>query len=106
MKEEKRSRSGRSLRSGAWSPLVLAVAVAGALAAAACSSADEGSLGHDNSEGVEAPPGAKPGSNDPTDPLVEVLPDPLEGLTKGADQLAKVCARGQRDKVTTSLCGN
>lgn len=85
--------------------MVLAVAVAGALAAAACSSSDEGSLGRDH-EGVEAPPGAKPGSNDPTDPLVEVLPDPLEGLARGADQLAKVCARGQRDKVTTALCGN
>lgn len=85
--------------------LLLSFAVASALAAAACSGGDEEAAGGEDETSVEAPPGAKPGSNDPTDLQLEVLPDPLEGLTKGAEQLAKVCARGQRDKVTNALCG-
>ena len=59
-------------------------------------------------EGAQQPavPSAPPGSNDPRDPLMEVLPDPLAGLTKGEEQLKKVCARGANDKVTKALCSN
>lgn len=85
--------------------LALCFAVATALGAAACSSSPGGSFERDGDATIETAPGATPGSNDPTDPSVEVLPDPLEGLAKGSEQLAKVCARGQRDKVTNALCG-
>ena len=86
--------------------LVLGFALGLALAAAACSGGDDEALAHE--EEGEAPntrPSAPAGSNDPRDPLLEVLPDALAGLEKGAAQLAKVCARGQRDKVTNALCG-
>ena len=87
---------------------VLGFAVALAVAAAACSgpTADDSAPPPDDSQTQAAPPGARPGSNDPRDPQVEVLPDVLEGLPKGAAQLAIVCARGQQDKVTRALCGN
>lgn len=49
-------------------------------------------------------PSAPAGSNDPRDPLMEVLPDPLAGLSKGEEQLNKVCARGAQDKVAKALC--
>ena len=87
--------------------LVLGFALGLALAAGACSGGDDPAP-PEQSEADKPraiPPGAAPGSNDPTDPNVEVLPDPLEGLSKGSEQLAKVCARGQQDKVTRSLCG-
>ena len=88
---------------------VLGLAVAMAVAAAAACSgptAEDSSPPQDDAQTTDAPPGAKPGSNDPRDPQVEVLPDVLEGLPKGAAQLAIVCARGQQDKVTRALCGN
>lgn len=85
--------------------LAFAFALAGAVAAAACSSADDGDLSRDEDKRAATPPGAPPGSNDPRDPQVEVLPDAFAGLTKGPEQLAKVCARGQQDKVTKALCG-
>ncbi len=93
------------------STLVLGFAVAAAFAAAACSSSDDSlktGAGSKNAADAptQTPPGAPPGSNDPMDPQVEVLPDPFEGLARGQDQLAKVCARGQRDKVAAALCGN
>lgn len=84
--------------------LAFAFALAGAIAAAACSSADDGDLA---SGGSAAPaPGAPAGSNDIHDPEVEVLPDAFASLTKGPEQLSKVCARGQQDKVTKALCGS
>jgi hypothetical protein len=89
------------LQKNGW--LGFAVAVAVAAAAAACSSPDE--VPADGQTPGETP-GATPGSNDPRDPQVEVLPDALEGLPKGAAQLAVVCARGQQDKVTNALCDN
>ncbi|MBS2017160.1 MAG: hypothetical protein JST00_30015 [Deltaproteobacteria bacterium] len=49
-------------------------------------------------------PSAPAGSNDPRDPLMEVLPDPLAALPKGTEQLKKLCARGARDKVAQTLC--
>lgn len=93
------------------STLVLGFAVVTAFAAAACSSSDDAltrgrSAKNAADEPTQSPPGAPAGSNDPKDPQVEVLPDPFEGLTRGADQLAKVCARGQHDVVTKALCGN
>jgi hypothetical protein len=87
--------------------LLFAFALAGAVAAAACSGGDE-PLSGDRDKDVTRPsdvPSAPAGSNDPRDPQVEVLPDALAGLPKGAEQLAKVCARGQQDKVTRALCG-
>jgi mono/diheme cytochrome c family protein len=85
--------------------LGLAVAVVLATASAACSSPDD-ALRHSSSkeDSSEAPPGAPAGSNDPSDPRVEVLPDPLEGLPRGKAQLDTVCARGPQDKVTRALC--
>jgi hypothetical protein len=53
-----------------------------------------------------AQPGAVPGSNDPHDPKMEILPDPLAGLPKGAEQLTKVCSRGGNDVVTKAFCTN
>ena len=83
--------------------LVLAAAVAFA-AVAACG--DPSDVGSGQGETDPAVPGAKPGSNDPRDLENEVLPDALEGLPKGASQLALVCARGQNDGVTKALCDN
>jgi hypothetical protein len=88
--------------------LLLGFTLCAATAAAACSSAEE-TLSRSRAA-ADAPtqvaPGATSGSNDPRDPQVEVLPDPLEGLPRGAEQLANVCARGQNDNVTKALCGN
>ena len=87
--------------------LGFAVAVAVAAAAACGGPSVDDSTKSDGAEAPGAtPPGAKPGSNDPRDLQVEVLPDALEGLPKGAAQLALVCARGQRDAVTRALCNN
>jgi mono/diheme cytochrome c family protein len=93
------------------SNLALGFAVVAALAAAACSSADDsllrGSAAKKAAEApTQSPPGAAAGSNDVKDPAIEVLPDPFEGLPRGAEQLTKVCARGQHDMVTKALCGN
>ncbi|MDB5214811.1 MAG: hypothetical protein JWO86_2738 [Myxococcaceae bacterium] len=91
------------------STLVLGFAVAAAFAAACSSSEDGLGSGHTTNaadQPTQVAPGAPAGTNDITNPEVEVLPDPFEGLPKGAQQLATVCARGQRDMVTTSLCGN
>lgn len=92
------------------STLALGFAVAAALAVAACSSSDDGlGSGHTINAAdtpTQTPPGAPPGSNDPKDPQVEVLPDPFEGLAKGQAQLTTVCNRPQRDKVMQALCSN
>src|SRR4051794_21087337 len=85
--------------------LGFAVVLAVAAAAAACSGPDDDPGSKDDPTG-ETPAGAAPGSNDPRDPQVEILPDALEGLPKGAAQLAVVCARSQQDKVTNALCDN
>lgn len=89
--------------------LTLGFALALALAAGACSSSDDDSSSSpsgDADQSAAVPPGTAPsGSNDITDQQVEILPDPLVGLSRGAEQLAKVCARGQQDKVTKALCG-
>lgn len=79
------------------SALLPALAVVGATLLAACFGDDSASDGSDLSA-------AHPDYNDPHVKEQEVLPDPLAGLSKGAEQLAKVCARGQRDAVTKSLC--
>lgn len=84
--------------------LALAAAMAVAAVAACGDPSDLGAPGE--TEPSTAAPGAKPGSNDPRDPEVEVLPDALEGLPKGAAQLKAVCARGQNDSVTKALCDN
>lgn len=57
-------------------------------------------------EGQPPVPSAPAGSNDPRDPLMEVLPDPLASLPKGQEQLKKVCARGAQDRVAKALCSN
>ncbi|HSO34401.1 MAG TPA: hypothetical protein VLT33_17815, partial [Labilithrix sp.] len=85
--------------------LVLAAALAVA-AAAACSGPSDDSASKDDSQTPAEVPGAKPGSNDPRDPEVEVMPDALEGLPRGAAQLGIVCGRGQQDNVTKALCDN
>lgn len=90
--------------------LILSFTLAAAFAGAACSSSDD-TLGRSKAAAAanaptQTAPGAAPGSNDPHDPQSEELPDPLQGLTVGAAQLTKVCARGQQDRVTQALCGN
>ncbi len=85
--------------------LLLGAALAVAAVAACGAPSDLGS-GHEDTEPAADVPGATPGSNDPRDPQNEVLPDALEGLPKGAAQLALVCARGQNDSVTKALCDN
>jgi hypothetical protein len=91
------------------STLVLGFAIAAAFAAA-CSSSDAALGSGRTTNAADAPtqtaPGAPAGSNDPTDPQVEVLPDPFEGLSRGQEQLTKVCDRPQRDKVMQALCAN
>ncbi|MBX3188461.1 MAG: hypothetical protein KF819_15700 [Labilithrix sp.] len=87
------------------STLVLGFAFALGLAAAACSSEDNLQNGEDPAPGPQTP-SAPAGSNDPRDPLQEILPDPLEGLPKGQEQLARVCARGANNRVTQRLCAN
>ena len=62
--------------------------------------------GGKDDERRDTTPSAPAGSNDPSDPRVEVMPDPLEGLPRGADSSQAVCARGQQDKVTKALCGS
>jgi len=90
--------------------LILGFAVAASLAAAACSSSEDGLARSSGGDGAQPPadtrPSAPAGSNDPSDPRPEVLPDPFEGLARGKDQLSLVCARGQQDNVTKALCGN
>lgn len=92
------------------SSLVLGFAVAASLAAAACSSADEGLArsngGPTGGESPDTRPSAPSGSNDPTDTRVEVMPDIFDGLPRGQQQLSVVCARGQQDNVTKALCDN
>lgn len=85
--------------------LAFCFAVAAA-AVTACSSSDDGSIVEGASSTKKQVPSAPAGSNDPRDPLMEVLPDPLESLAKGQDQLTKLCARGARDKVARTLCSN
>jgi mono/diheme cytochrome c family protein len=52
-----------------------------------------------------APP-ADPSSDSvtPAAPLAAVGPNPLAELPRGAEQLARVCARGRNDKVVRALC--
>jgi hypothetical protein len=78
--------------------LVAGAALIGALAAACGNGPEEPS---DTGNGA-----ATPGSNDPHDPNVEVLPDPLAALPKGDAQMQNVCSRGQRDLVTRAFCTN
>jgi hypothetical protein len=80
--------------------ILLAAGLVAAFAAAACGNGPEASDDAPANAG-----GAPSGSNDPHDPAMEQLPDPLAGLPKGKEQLAKVCAHGQRDAVTKALCG-
>jgi hypothetical protein len=94
------------------SSLFLGFALLASLAAAACS-AEDGSLSRSSGgKGGGADDPADPsasapaGSNDPTDTRIEVMPDPFQGLLRGKDQTAVVCARGQQDNVTKALCDN
>ena len=86
----------------------VAMAVAAAAACGGPSVDDSNGGGKDGSSGGSTInlPGAVPGSNDPHDLQVEVLPDALEGLPKGPAQTATVCARGQDNAVTHALCSN
>ncbi|HEY8075383.1 MAG TPA: hypothetical protein VIF62_14765 [Labilithrix sp.] len=61
--------------------------------------------GDDSSDSSGGAPVAPPGTNDPHDPGVEQLPDPVANLPHGATQLQNVCSRGARDAVTKALCG-
>jgi len=93
------------------SSLMLGFAVAASLAAAACSSSEDGlsrssSGGTDDGASPDTRPSAPAGSNDPSDPRVEVMPDPFDGLPRGKAQLDIVCARPQQDNVTKALCDN
>ena len=95
------------------SSLLLGFAVAGSLAASACSSAEDGLARNSNGGGgstdqatVDTRPSAPAGSNDPSDPRVEIMPDPFEGLPRGKAQLDTVCARGLNDRVAQALCSN
>jgi len=90
--------------------LAFCFAVVAALAAA-CGTEVEEAVPEGETPSAALPPGttqpsAPAGSNDPRDPLMEVLPDPFEGLPKGQAQLSKLCARGQNNKVTAALCSN
>lgn len=86
--------------------LVLGVALACALAAAACGNEpEEDGPGARGGKAAAEDQGPAPDFEDPRTPDVEVLPDPLEGLPTGQAQLDKVCARGQRDAVTRAFCG-
>src|SRR6185295_399871 len=78
-----------------------ALILAAAAFAAACGNGPEESANDPGGPGAAAP-----GSNDPHDPNVEVLPDPLGALPKGDAQLQNVCSRGQRDLVTRAFCSN
>jgi cytochrome c553 len=90
------------------SALLVGFVLTASVAAAACSSGPDETLSPLSSEGPQSNPpnSAKAGSNDPRDPNVEALPDLLENLPTGTEQLSKVCARGQRDAVTKALCAN
>lgn len=81
--------------------LALGIVLACAVAAAACGNEPEEGAGSGAGDGDD-PSGQR--ADGPKGPMMEVLPDPLEGLPKGEAQLAKVCARGQRDAVTRALC--
>lgn len=86
--------------------LVLGLALASALAAAACGNEpEERAPSDDGTSTDDVDRGSAPAKQAPRGPQMEVLPDPLEGLAKGQAQLEKVCARGQRDAVTRALCG-
>ncbi len=85
----------------ACASLLLPIALAAACLFA-CGGDDSSSSGGDT-PGAQA--GAPPGTNDPHDPNVEQLPDPLTGLPKGQTQLQTVCMRGARDAVTKAFCG-
>ena len=90
--------------------LVLGLVMIASAASAACSSEFDlfGARGSDK-EGEDKPAPGAAGTTPPTDvrdPTTEKLPDPLAAFPKGAEQLAKVCARGQNNKVTQALCDN
>ena len=96
--------------------LSLGVAVVtAAVLAAACGDPDTGLVGRGSKV-----PGAENETNgngdtrgekspnatyeDPRDPENEVLPNMLEGLPKGEDQMKNLCSRGQLDAVTNAFC--
>lgn len=80
------------------------LALAG-FAAGACGNGPEDQSADGSASGSGDPTAsAPPGSNDPHDPKMEQLPDPLAGLKKGQEQMQAVCARGQRDAVTKAFC--
>jgi len=86
---------------GASVVVALALGASGLLAMA-CGSDDGLKAGPEQTEQLGAPEG----SNDIRNPELELLPDPLQDLSKGREQLTKVCSRGQQDKVTRSLCND
>jgi mono/diheme cytochrome c family protein len=83
--------------------LVGALALAG-FAAAACGHGPEGPDDTTAADNGNPTIGAAPGSNDPHDPKIEQLPDPLSGLKTGQEQMQAVCSRGQEDAVTKIFC--
>lgn len=94
------------------STIALGFAVVAAVFAAACGAPEDGLNGKGGrvpraEEEGQGPAGSKSPTatyEDPRSSDVEVLPDPLEGLPRGADQLQKVCSRGQLDAVTNAFC--
>jgi hypothetical protein len=89
--------------------LALGFVLLAATVSAACS--DTFGLGGGNgadspssSGGASGAPGSTPEGSTPV-PVARIeTPDPFAGLPKGAEQTAKVCGRGRRDRVIDGLC--
>jgi hypothetical protein len=79
--------------------------VFGAAVAAACSSEGDldGLARGPNGPIASGEPGTPPPS-DVRDPTSEEHPDPLASFPKGKEQLERLCARGDDNKVTQALC--